>query len=118
MFADTQQLSDIIMKGLTENALSGDEQNAFNLTVLDAYARLDFYRRKGHNFLKSEDVNKIEQDFHALEKALQLVAERNGGTQMTEIPALISATKNGNVVNYTDLRGEFEKDYAKARTKF
>jgi hypothetical protein len=120
MFADTQQLSEVIMKGLTENDLSGEEQNAFNLTVLDAYARLDFYRRQGHNFLKSEDVNKIEQDFHALEKALQLVAERNGGNSMTEIPSLISATDpaNGKAVHYTTLRGEFEKDYAKARTKF
>jgi hypothetical protein len=120
MFADTQQLSEVIMKGLTENNLSGDEQNAFNLTVLDAYARLDFYRRQGHNFLKSEDVNKIEQDFHALEKALQLVAERNGGSSMTDIPAIISATDpaNGKAVNYTTLRGEFEKDYSKARTKF
>lgn len=117
-FADTRQLSDLIMKGVAGNALSVEEENAFNAVVLDAYARLDFYRNKGHNYLKSENVNQIEQDFRALEKSLQLVAERQGGT-LTDIPALIRAQNaDGSAVNYNELRGEFEKDYQKARTKF
>ncbi|MDR2540545.1 MAG: hypothetical protein LBD11_01885 [Candidatus Peribacteria bacterium] len=117
-FADTKQLSDTIMKGLTLSNLSEQESDTFNLVILDAYARLDFYRSKGHNFLKSENANQIEQDFRALEKSLQLVAERQGGT-LTDIPALIRAKNvDGSAVNYNELRGEFEKDYQKARTKF
>ncbi|MDR2415892.1 MAG: hypothetical protein LBD75_04770 [Candidatus Peribacteria bacterium] len=120
LFGDTKQLADAIMNGVTATTLTNEEKNSFNFDVLKAYARLDFYRRQGHNFLKSEDANQIEQDFLALEKALQLVAERNGGTQMTEIPAIISATdpSSGKVINYDELRAEFEKDYSKARTTF
>ncbi|MDR0369741.1 MAG: hypothetical protein LBH96_04470 [Candidatus Peribacteria bacterium] len=120
LFGDTKQFADAILKGATATNLTPNQQNAFHFDVLKAYARLDFYRKQGHNFLKSEDARQIEQDFHALEKALQLVAERNGGTSMTEIPALIGATdpSSGRVINYNDLRADFEKDYTKAKTKF
>ena len=116
-FEDTRQISDIIMKGINQS-LSSEDKNTFNAVVLDAYARLDFYRKSGHNYLKSEDRNSIESDFHALESALTLVASRSGA-KLTDIPALISARgDDGKVVNYTEIRKEFESDYAAAKSRF
>jgi hypothetical protein len=38
--------------------------------VVNALARLDYYKESGHNFVASQNRTKIEQDFNALYKAV------------------------------------------------
>ncbi|MDR0282010.1 MAG: hypothetical protein LBI53_01440 [Candidatus Peribacteria bacterium] len=77
-FADTKETTDFIMAGLTKlkPTSSAYDKNQYNFAVMEAKARLDMYKQSGHNFLKSNEASKIEQDMRELERALLLVVQR------------------------------------------
>ena len=117
---NTKEIVNIIY-GLLEryDTLSPAEKNALNCNLLDAKARLETYRAKWHNFLKSKDKNQIERDFYDLENALALSADRILGTWATinDIP-LIQAYDGWKEVNYQELLEFYKKDYNSATKKF
>ena len=70
-------ISDTITDSITDLAskvglLTADEQTYMQKNLIQGWARLKYYREMGHNFLASNDKEKIEKDMNRLEKAIIL----------------------------------------------
>ena len=70
-------ISDTMSDTITDLAskigqLDAREQSYMQKNLIQGWARLKYYREMGHNFLASNDKEKIEKDMNRLEKAIIL----------------------------------------------
>lgn len=131
--AETTQLVDALHQ-LIENTKSREEieSNPQNkLLIADIAARLEAYRRTGHNFLRSNDGTEMEQKFYELENALQTISNRYYDKKLdTRMKArrINQKDEEGKDVTdkdgkpstykYSDLVTAYCTDYSKASKKF
>ena len=101
------------------------------LLIADIAARLEAYRRTGHNFLRSNDGTEMEQRFYELENALQTISNRYYDkkldtrmkarkiNQIDEKGTPVKDSKGKDVTyKYSDLVTAYCTDYSKASKKF
>lgn len=131
--AETTQLVDALHQ-LIENTKSREEiekDPKNQLLIADIAARLEAYRRTGHNFLRSNDGTEMEQKFYELENALQTISNRYYDKKLdTRMKARRINQKNEkgedvtdkdgkpSTYKYSDLVTAYCTDYSKASKKF
>lgn len=111
----TDTITDLASKvGKIDDA---QKQNYMKKNLIQWWTRLKYYRDIWHNFLASNDKEKIEKDMRRLEKALILWANKLGKT-LTDIETMTAIDDNGNNLTYATVKKDLESSYNKSTIQF
>lgn len=97
--------------------LDAKEENYMKKNLIQGWVRLKYYREVGHNFLASNDKEKIEKDMKRLEKSIILWVEKLGKT-LTDIETMQATDDTGANVNYVNIKKDLESSYNKSLAQF
>lgn len=97
--------------------LDAKEENYMKKNLIQGRARLKYYREIGHNFLASNDKEKIEQDMKRLEKSIILWVGKLGKT-LPDIQTMQATDDTGANLTYTTVQKDLESSYNKSLIQF
>lgn len=107
--ADTTRLTEFINRFVAiPGALPPTEEAALRNYLSNGLARVDYYKKTGHNFVASQDKTKVEIDMRNLYTAITQWAEKLG----TDIATIRWNTQ------YTSLVGDLTTDYDTSMENF
>ena len=98
--------------------LTANEDNFMRLNLIEWWARLQYYKQMGHNFLASENVDQTEKDMKRLEKAITLWLQKIGRTT-NDIQTTMNATNSlGTNITYAVIQNDLKASYDKSLIQF
>ncbi len=107
--ADTTRLTDFINRFVAlPGALSPTEEAALRNYLSNGLARVDYYKKTGHNFVASQDKTKVEIDMRNLYTAITQWSEKLG----TDLSTIRWTTE------YTSLNWDLTTDYDTSMENF
>lgn len=110
----TDTITDLSSKVWT---LTPEEQNYLKKNLIQGWARLKYYREIGHNFIASNDKEKIEKDMKRLEKSIILWTGKLGRT-LTDIETMQATDDNWVNLTYTTVQKDLKGSYDKSLIQF
>lgn len=116
------QISNTISEAITDVAskignLNERELNYMKKNMIQGKVRLDYYREIGHNFLASNEKDKIENDMKRLEKAI-ILGSNKLGINITDIQNLQAKDDNGGNLTYDQIKKNLTNSYKKSLVQF
>ncbi|HKL44414.1 MAG TPA: hypothetical protein VJ892_03985 [Candidatus Absconditabacterales bacterium] len=99
-------------------SLTPKEDNYMKKNLIEGWTRLKYYRDRGHNFLASNENDKVEKDFKELEKSLILGLGKVGLTNLSDIETISATDDLGSNITYDTIKKDLRNSYDKSLVQF